>query len=81
MNNAKNHFPILGICLGFELLLLATNDQKYPLTTCDSQNVNLPLILIPEMEGQSVLFKTMPKDIRNTLLKEPVTSNHHRYVL
>jgi len=28
-----------------------------------------------------VLFKTMPKDIRNILLTEPVTANHHRYVL
>lgn len=63
------------------MLLLATNDQKYPLTTCDAQNINLPLTLIPEMEKKSVLFKAMPKDIQNTLLTEPVTSNHHMYVL
>lgn len=33
------------------------------------------------MEEKSVLFKTMPKDIRNILLTEAVTSNHHVYVL
>lgn len=32
------------------------------------------------MEEKSVLFKKMPKDIRNILLTEPVTANHHKYV-
>lgn len=40
----------------------------------------LPLTLIPEMEEKSVLFKSMPKDIQNILLTEPVTANHHTYV-
>jgi len=43
--------------------------------------VNLPLNLIPTMEDKSVLFKTMPKDIRKILLTEPVTANHHKYEL
>lgn len=33
------------------------------------------------MKEKSVLFRTMPRDIRNILLTEPVTSNHHKYVL
>jgi len=41
--------------------------------------MNLPLNLIPTMEEKSVLFKTMPKDVRNILLTEPVTANHHMY--
>jgi len=31
------------------------------------------------MEEKSVLFKTMPNDVRNILLTEPVTANHHKY--
>lgn len=74
----KDHFPIIGICLGFELLLIASNSGKNPLRKCDSNNSNLPLKLIPNMEKKSVLFQNMPSDIRKTLLTEPVTANHHR---
>ncbi|CAH1722368.1 unnamed protein product [Aphis gossypii] len=77
INDDGDHFPILGICLGFELLLIASIDGKNPLTHCNSNDMNLPLNLIPSMEEKSVLFKTMPKDVRNILLTEPVTANHH----
>ncbi|XP_022168636.1 gamma-glutamyl hydrolase A-like, partial [Myzus persicae] len=77
INDEGDRFPILGICLGFELLLITSIDGKNPLTACDSIGMNLPLNLIPTMEEKSVLFKTMPKDVRNILLTEPVTANHH----
>lgn len=80
INSIKDHFPILGICLGFQLLLISSIDGKYPLTHCDSHNKNLPLQLIPKMEEKSILFRNMPKDIRNILLTQPVTANHHRFV-
>lgn len=77
VNNANDHFPILGICLGFELLLMASINWKFPFSKCDAQDIYLPLTLVPEMEEKSVLFKNMPKDIRNILLTKPVTANHH----
>lgn len=80
INSKKDHFPILGICLGFQLLPIASIYGKNPLTHCDSHNKNLPLQLLSKMEEKSVLFKNMPKDIRKILLTEPVTANHHRYV-
>lgn len=67
--------------MGFELLSIASIDGEYPLTKCNAKNINLNLNLIPEMEEKSVLFKTMPKDIRNILITEPVTANHHGCVL
>lgn len=67
--------------MGFELLSIVSIDGHYPLTKCNAKNINLNLNLIPEMEEKSILFKTMPKDIRNILVTEPVTANHHRYVL
>lgn len=76
----KDHFPILGICLGFEILLSASVNKRNPLSKCSCEGINLPLTLIPEMEEKSVLYKTMPKDIQNILLTEPVTANHHKYV-
>lgn len=30
------------------------------------------------MDDKSMLFKTMPDDIRKILLTEPVTANHHK---
>ncbi|XP_026815982.1 gamma-glutamyl hydrolase B-like [Rhopalosiphum maidis] len=77
INNINDHFPILGICLGFELLLMASINGKFPFSKCNAQNLNLPLTLVPEMEEKSVLFSNMPKDIRNILLTKPVTANHH----
>lgn len=71
---------MLGVCLGFELLLIASINGKYPLINCYAQNMNLPLNLIPNMAKKSVLFQRMPKDIQRILLEEPVTSNHHVYV-
>lgn len=76
----KDYFPILGICQGFELLLIASFGGKNHLTKCSAHNLNLPLKLIPKMDEKSILFRIMPKDIRNILLTEPVTANHHMYV-
>lgn len=81
VNNVNDHFPILGICLGFELLLMASIKGKFPFSKCNAQDLNLPLILVPGMEEKSVLFRNMPKDIQKILLTKPVTANHHLYVL
>ncbi|XP_025407683.1 gamma-glutamyl hydrolase A-like [Sipha flava] len=77
MNNIHDHFPVLGVCLGFELLLMASINGKYPFVNCHAYNISLPLELIPNMEEKSVLFQNMPKDIRKILLTEPVTVNSH----
>ncbi|XP_060869859.1 gamma-glutamyl hydrolase B-like [Metopolophium dirhodum] len=77
VNRVNDHFPILGICLGFELLLMASIKGKFPFSKCNAQDLNLPLTLVPGMEEKSVLFRNMPKDIRNILLTKPVTANHH----
>lgn len=71
---------MLGICLGFELLLIASINGKYPLIKCKAQDMNLPLNIIPNMAKKSVLFQRMPKNIQTTLLEEPVTANHHVYI-
>uniref|UniRef100_A0A2H8TKB7 folate gamma-glutamyl hydrolase n=1 Tax=Melanaphis sacchari TaxID=742174 RepID=A0A2H8TKB7_9HEMI len=81
INDNGDRFPILGICLGFELLLVTSIDGKNPLTNCNAQDMYLPLNLIPKMEEKSVLFKKMPKDIQKILLTEPVTANYHRQCL
>lgn len=60
---------------------MASIDGRFPFKTCNANNINLPLKLIPHKKKKSVLFKTMPNDIQNILLTEPVTANHHRYVI
>lgn len=62
------------------MLLLSSIHGKLPFKSCSANNLNLPLQILPEMEGKSKLFKTMPKDVRNILLTEPVTANYHMYV-
>ncbi|XP_050544522.1 gamma-glutamyl hydrolase B-like [Daktulosphaira vitifoliae] len=81
INDMHDHFPIFGICLGFELLLLCSNHGKTPLVMCNCEGMNMPLELIPGMEKKSVLFKKMPYDIKNILLNKPVTANHHHFCI
>lgn len=58
---------------------MASINGKFPFKKCNAFNMNLPLKLLPGQEKKSVLFKTMPENIKNILLSEPVTANHHRY--
>ena len=43
MNEEGDHFPILGICLGFELLTYAAANGTEHRSDCNSQNQALPL--------------------------------------
>lgn len=36
MNDNGNYFPLFGICLGFELLLYASNEEREYRTVCSS---------------------------------------------
>lgn len=80
MNQGGDFFPMLGICLGFELLTyLASNNVEHR-ARCYSYNETLPLEF-KRGSFNSRLFGNAPADIIGILAKENVTPNFHRYCL
>lgn len=43
MNDNGIHFPIFGTCLGFELLLFVSNENREYRSMCSSERQSLPL--------------------------------------
>ncbi|RZF44121.1 hypothetical protein LSTR_LSTR014192 [Laodelphax striatellus] len=79
-NGEGDHIPILGVCLGFELLLHLANGEKELRARCKSENVGLPLQFLPGFK-RSKLYSQASVDILTTLASYPVTSNHHQYCI
>lgn len=78
MNKQNDFFPIMGICLGFELLTYAASGAKDHRIRCSSHNQLLSLKFEPGFE-KSKLFCDASSDIIDILRDEDVTINFHRY--
>lgn len=80
-NKAGKHFPLLGICLGMELMLYleAKRDQQLQ-SDCDSFRVSLPLHFV-EGYQKSKLFSNASDDIIDILSTKDVTLNSHRFCI
>lgn len=80
MNEAGDFFPMLGICLGFELLTYVASNNVEHRASCYSYNEALPLEF-KRGSFNSRLFGRAPTDIIGILTKENITANFHRYCL
>ncbi|XP_025152457.1 chitobiosyldiphosphodolichol beta-mannosyltransferase isoform X2 [Harpegnathos saltator] len=78
INDEGEYFPILGICLGFELLTYVAANGIEHRTNCSSLNQPLPLEFKPNF-NKSNLFKHAPLDIVEILKLERVTANYHQF--
>lgn len=80
MNAVGDYFPILGICLGFELLIyIAANNTKNR-RQCDINREALPLIFKDGYE-LSKLFGNASNDTIQILKTKNVTVNLHKYCI
>ncbi|CAM1302604.1 GGH (predicted) [Pycnogonum litorale] len=78
-DKSKDHFPIWGSCLGFELLHILPVHANI-LSYCDTNDVALPIMFYPGY-NTSRMFRDMPEKIHQIYLTENVTANyHHRCV-
>lgn len=78
MNEDRIHFPILGICLGFEVLVYIMSGRSDDiLTSCDAENIAWPLNFTTSAR-HSRMFKYAPEDIIDMLKTEDLTFNVHR---
>lgn len=78
INDRGEYFPILGICLGFELLTYVAANCVEHRTACSSKNQPLPLEFTDKFR-EANLFKQASLDILKILDEENVTANYHQY--
>lgn len=78
MNNRGDYFPILGICLGFELMTYVAANCVEHRTHCSSKNQPLPLEFKSDFR-ESNLFKYAPSDVLEILRSKNVTANYHQF--
>ncbi|XP_014472570.1 PREDICTED: chitobiosyldiphosphodolichol beta-mannosyltransferase-like [Dinoponera quadriceps] len=78
INDRGEYFPILGICLGFELLTYVAANGVEHRNVCFSQNQALALEFKPDF-NKSNLFQYAPSDVVEILKLERVTANFHMF--
>ncbi|XP_054262844.1 gamma-glutamyl hydrolase A-like isoform X1 [Macrosteles quadrilineatus] len=77
VNSNGDIFPVLGVCLGFELLLYLEVESYSILVNCNSSNVALPLVFKNKYQ-RSKLYYRAPTEVIEILSTLPVTYNQHR---
>ncbi|XP_040578848.1 gamma-glutamyl hydrolase [Lepeophtheirus salmonis] len=79
--NSSDYYPIWGTCLGFELLLHLTDDNRPNLAPCLSKNKSLPVKFNENTLAKSTFGKELPKDVKETLSSKNVTPNFHSFCM
>uniref|UniRef100_A0A7S4PN48 folate gamma-glutamyl hydrolase n=1 Tax=Paramoeba aestuarina TaxID=180227 RepID=A0A7S4PN48_9EUKA len=74
-------FPVVGHCLGFELLTIITSNNFNILGSVDAENITLPLDFVTDNLAESRMFGNAPDTIMNILANDPVTMNNHEFSL
>ncbi|XP_078037873.1 gamma-glutamyl hydrolase-like isoform X2 [Augochlora pura] len=78
MNDYGTHFPILGICLGFEVVMYVISGHKQSiLTDCSAENIKLPLTFTTDYKDGR-MFKGAPNDLIDMLKHQDLTFNVHQ---
>lgn len=76
MNDKGVLFPIFGICLGFQALLIISNDNENVLTRCNVIHENYPLIFSDNFR-HSLMYAALPQELYMFLKYFDVTKNNH----
>ncbi|KJE91422.1 hypothetical protein CAOG_008619 [Capsaspora owczarzaki ATCC 30864] len=77
-NDAGDYFPLLGICLGHQLLLLMAGHDQHLMDniTFDSEDLSLPLDFAADA-ADARFVHAIPEQLRQPLQFEPLTDNQH----
>lgn len=75
VNRNGSHFPVLGICLGMELLLFLENGRQEYRADCSVKNVSLPLHLTPSAYS----FSNASSPLIQILSTQNATYNQHQF--
>ncbi|CAH0395054.1 unnamed protein product [Bemisia tabaci] len=80
MNGKKIHFPILAVCLGYQLIAHLANNDKSLLKRCDIIHTNMNLKFLPGFRKGSLL-KSIPKQIARALEGSNITVHNHNWCI
>ena len=78
MNKEGTHFPIFGICRGFQAMPVLTAGSIDILRLYTSKNISLPMKM-PDDYKQSKMFKDLPDDLKKVMETKDITANYHKY--
>ena len=78
INKNGTHFPIFGICRGFQAMPVLTDGSIAILKAFNSKNVSFPM-KIPDNYKQSKMFKDLPADLKTLMEAKDITANFHKY--
>ncbi|RAL49081.1 unnamed protein product [Cuscuta campestris] len=78
-NVAGDHFPLLAICLGFELLTMIISKDNNILERFNASNQASKLQFVENASFEGTLFQRFPPELLKKLSEDSLTMNHHRW--
>lgn len=80
LNDMGVYYPLVGICLGMQVLAYTSNDSKDIRVNCSAMKITLPLEFEEDFK-ESRIFREIPNDILSDMKDKDVTYNYHEYCL
>ncbi|KAL7143459.1 hypothetical protein ABFS83_08G192100 [Erythranthe nasuta] len=80
-NDAGHHFPLLAICLGFELLTMIVSKDENIMEKFNAKNhaSKLKIMKKADVTGNGSLFQRFPEVLRNKLSTKCLVMQNHSY--
>ncbi|XP_024399813.1 gamma-glutamyl hydrolase 1 [Physcomitrium patens] len=80
-NDRGDHFPIYGVCLGFELLSVIVSKNHDILEPFHAENNPGPLLFVGDSAKHEGMFKWIPLNIIDELYEQKLTMQNHKWGL
>ncbi|KAI5662350.1 hypothetical protein M9H77_21673 [Catharanthus roseus] len=78
-NDAGDHFPVLAICLGFELLTMIVSKDKNILERFSAADQASTLQFLENIHIQGTVFQRFPTDLLRKLSTDCLVMQNHHY--
>ncbi|CAH9143242.1 unnamed protein product [Cuscuta epithymum] len=78
-NDAGDYFPLLAICLGFELLTMIITKDNNILELFNATNQASKLQFVEGASFEGTLFQRFPSELLKKLSEDRLAMQHHRY--
>ncbi|XAR56445.1 Gamma-glutamyl hydrolase [Bertholletia excelsa] len=78
-NNAGDHFPVLAICLGFELLTMIISNDKKILESFKATDQASTLQFMEDVNIEGTVFQRFPPDLLKKLSTDCLAMQNHQY--
>ncbi|CAL0326500.1 unnamed protein product [Lupinus luteus] len=78
-NDVGDHFPIYGICLGFELITMIISEDNNILDKYNARNQASTLQFVENANIEGSMFQSFPPDLIKKLSTECIVMQNHRF--